>query len=227
MWLKDFIHTLKTDRIKRIRLFTLLGFLYNIIWSTGKILFGIFSKAFFFSISGVHTLCIGIIKSIFFRHYQNADEKKELKVSTIMGLLIIISATTFIAYMVRLFFIEDESSYGTITSIAIAAFSFGDLGVGIHNFIKSLKEKDIMLIGLRSCNIVSGFYAIVLTQVAILSAMGENNSIANALGGTVFGICALLMGVMLLIRVGLRYRHTNHKNEELQNEQSLEEIDKH
>lgn len=208
MSLKEKFVQLKNDKQRRIKLFTLLGLLYNIVWSVGKILFGIFTRAFFFSISGIYTLFIGMIKSLFYRHYQKTDIKKEFKVSIAMGVLIIISALAFVLYMARLFFIDDDMDYGTIMSITIAAFSFSELGLSIYNFVKSVKTEDMMLTGLRSCNVASGFYAIVLTQVAILSACGSGNPKGNALGGTVFGLCALAMGVALLVRVWKIYNKT-------------------
>lgn len=205
MSLKEKFVQLKNDKQRRIKLFTLLGLLYNIVWSVGKVLFGIFTRAFFFSISGIYTLFIGIIKSLFYRHYKKTDIKKEFKVSIAMGVLIIISALAFVLYMARLFFIDDDMTYGQITSIAIAAFSFSELGISIGNFVRSVKAEDMMLTGLRSCNVASGFYAIVLTQVAITSACGTPNSKGNALGGTVFGLCALAMGVALLVQIWKKY----------------------
>lgn len=200
MKLKERMRIFAKDKQLRIRTYALLGMIYNIVWSVAKLLIGIVSGAFFFAISGIHTLFTGIIKSVFFKNYRKADGVREVKASRAMGILTMISAVAFTAYMARLFFVSDDSSYGEITSIAIAAFAFGELGMSIGGFVKSRKKEDLMLSALKGSKMASGFYAIVLTQTAILSAKG-NTGVGpfNALSGVIFGFCAFVVGAGVLI----------------------------
>lgn len=188
------------DKTKRIRAYAFTGMLTNVIWSVGKMFIGIFSGAFFFAISGIHTLLIGIVKSIFFKNYTKVDAAREVRVSRIIGALTVISALVFVIYMARLFFVEENTKYDSILSIMIAAFSFSELGVSIGGFVKSRKKEDLMLSALKGSKIASGLYAIVLTQTAILAAQGESGtSKYNALSGVIFGLCALIVGVGVII----------------------------
>lgn len=200
MSLREKIKAFAKDKTKRIRVYAFTGMLANVIWSVGKMLIGIISGAYFFAVSGVHTLLVGIIKSLFFKNYAKSDAAREVYVSRTIGALIVASALAFALYSARLFFVEETDSYGVIPSIAIAAFSFGELGVSIVGFVKSRKKEDLMLSALKGSKIASGFYALVLTQTAILAAQGESGvSKYNALSGVIFGLCALIVGVGVII----------------------------
>lgn len=114
-------------------------------------------------------------------------------------------------YMGRLFFVSSTTKYGEITAITIAAFSFLELAISIRNLVKSYKAKNILLMSLRSCNIASSFFALVLTQVAILSAVTEvDHSFYNAIGGIVFGALAFFEGLVQLI-VSYKYKYAIEK----------------
>lgn len=198
--IRERLQTFANDKTARVRVYAFTGMIFNIVWSLGKMAIGIFSGMFFFSISGIHTLLIGIVKSIFFRNYTKVDAAREVYVSRVIGALTATSAAIFVLYMARLFFVEEDSFYGLIPSITIAAFSFGELGMSIGGFVKSRKRKDLMLFSLKGSKIASGLYAIVLTQTAILSAQGESGmSKYNALSGVAFGGLALVVGIGVII----------------------------
>ena len=128
-------------------------------------------------------------------------------------------------YMGRLFFVSSTTKYGEITAITIAAFSFLELAISIRNLVKSYKAKNILLMSLRSCNIASSFFALVLTQVAILSAVTEvDHSFYNAIGGIVFGALAFFVGLVQLI-VGYKYKKKYAIEKEIIEEPLLESED--
>lgn len=198
--IKDRLKEFASDKTKRLRIFALSGMIYNIAWSLGKLAIGLFSGAYFFAVSGLHTLLIGIVKSLFVTNYSKADAVREVRVSRAIGALTCVSAVVFALYSARLFFFDESKDYNQIVSITIAAFSFVELGLSIGGFVKSRKREDLMLSALKGSKIASALYAIVLTQIAILSAQGESNaSKYNAISGVVFGICALAVGIGVII----------------------------
>lgn len=157
-------------------------------------------------VSGVYTFCIAVCKGIFFRHYGGQDPVASARKAMFIGMLIILSGLAFALYMARLFFFPRQDSYGTILSIAIAAFSFYDLIAALCRYRKAVATSDILLSALRTSNIAGGLFSIVLTQVAILSAQNtQDYSFYNAVSGVVFGVLAMLSGTILVLRVN-RYR---------------------
>lgn len=157
MNLKTFFLTYGKDKAKRVKLITLLTMIYNFVWAISKIIFGTFSMQYFFCLSGASTLMIAFIKRMFYTNYQHEDQKLVCKKSIVIGVLLAIIGVVYIVYMARLFFIEEQKSISLIASIAIATFSFGELGIAVYNLTKATRKKDILLSSLRSCHLVSAF----------------------------------------------------------------------
>lgn len=203
---------LKTNKIFRTKIITYTTMVYNFFWSILKIFFGVFMNSFLYCISGVYTLLFGFIKKIFLSNHANKEVNLETK-SIIIGVLLTISGFAFGLYMGRLFFVSYEANYGLIWSIAIAGCSFVELGLAIFNLRKARKGDDILLFSLRCCNLSASFFAIVLTQVALLSATkAENTSFSNAITGVVASILVVVLGFVV---IGISLHKKNQKKKQI------------
>lgn len=187
------------EMAKQKNLVLLISIIYGYVWSTCKIVFGVFSKAYYFSVSGASTLLFAFIKHVYLKNYNSDDQEEKMGKSLTIAILLIISSALFTFYMSRLFFIDEQSSYGLIMSITIATFSFTELGISISEFVKSKKTKDVLLQSFRGCSLASSLFAIVLTQVALMSATESTNNFFNGLTGLIFGVFSILIGVYLII----------------------------
>ena len=176
-----------------------VSIIYSYVWSIFKIVFGVLTKGYFFSVSGASSLLLGFIKHVYLKNYKSDDNNEKIGKSLTIGILLIISSVLFTFYMARLFFIDEQSSYGLIMSITIAAFSFFELGLSITEFVKSKKTNDILLQSFRGCSLASSLFAIVLTQVALLSATGSTNNFFNGLTGLGLGLFSVLIGIYLIM----------------------------
>lgn len=184
-------------------LMLLFSTLYSYVWAVCKIVFGILTASFSFCISGANTLSFGVIKQIFLKQKDKLNNKNQ---ALAISILLIISGVLFTAYMSRLFFVESSPKYGLILSIAIAGFAFTELGESIYNFIKAKKSQDILLQNFRAYNLVSSSFAIVLTQIALLSATQTSGNIYNAITGIVFGGFAIVVGAYMCNK-SIKFRH--------------------
>lgn len=190
---------INTKQAKRAQIVLLVSLIYNFVWSIAKIVFGVVMSAYFFCVSGASTMLFGFIKQIYLKT-NSADEDEKRGKSITIAILLIVSSALFSFYMARLFFLDESSNYGTILSIAIATFSFFELGMSISNFIKARKANDILLQTFRACNLASSCFAISLTQLALLSATHTPANFFNALTGVVFGAFAICIGVFMLVK---------------------------
>lgn len=200
MRLKDKIISLK-DKAKQRHIVLLISLIYNFIWAICKIIFGAFFASYFFCISGASTLLFGFIKKVYLKHFKSEDKHEKLGKSLTIAILLIISSALFTFYMARLFFIEETKEYGIILSITIATFSFIELGFALYNFYQAKKSNDMLLQSLRGCSLASSCFAIVLTQVALLSACQTPANNYNGITGVLLGTFAMLIGVYLLIKI--------------------------
>ena len=184
---------------KQKNLVLLVSIIYSYVWSIFKIVFGVLTKGYFFSVSGASSLLLGFIKHVYLKNYKLDDNDEKIGKSLTIGILLIISSVLFTFYMARLFFIDEQASYGLIMSITIAAFSFFELGLSITEFVKSKKTSDVLLQSFRGCSLASSLFAIVLTQVALLSATGSTNNFFNGLTGLGLGLFSVLIGIYLIM----------------------------
>lgn len=191
-----------SNKVKQSKICLIFATIYAFVWSVGKILFGAFSAGYFFCVSGASSLLFAFVKKIYLSNCKNDNEQEKRGKSITISILIICSGVLFTFYMARLFFIDDVKHYDIIWSITIAAASFFELGLSIFNLHRAKKSKDILLQSFRGYSVASSCYAIVLTQVALLSATNTPTASANfynALTGVILGGVAVLIGVVLLI----------------------------
>lgn len=199
MNVKEMFFNLK-EKAKQYHIVLLSSLVYNFVWAVCKIIFGVFTKGYFFCVSGASTLLIGFVKRVYLKNYYKDDFDLKKGKSITIAILIIISSALFGFYMARLFFIDSITEYGLIMSISIATFSFGELGFAIYNFVKARKNKDILQQSFRGCSLASSCFAITLTQVALFSAMETPANNLNALTGIIASALAILIGVYLLVK---------------------------
>lgn len=194
-----FVKFFEKGSVFRTQVITFVTMVYNFFWSIGKILFGIFWHGYIYVLSGGYTLLIGFSKRIFVKHH-NKEFNKETK-SIIMGVLILISGCAFAVYTGTFLVWHQINTFGLIWSIFLAACSFVEMGIAIFNLSRVKKKNDIMLSALRCCNFVSAMFAIVITQVAILSATNQNDvSLFNACTGIVVGVAATFIGIYIIAK---------------------------
>lgn len=189
------------EKAKQQKIVLLISALYNFVWSILKIIYGAFSQAYFFCVSGVSTLLFGFIKRIYLKHYNSIDYAQKQEKSITIATLLIVSSTLFALYMSRMFFSSAVKEYGKILSISIATFSFAELGFSIYNFVKAKKSQDILLQSLKGCSLASSCFAICQTQVALLSATQTSANFFNGLTGVILGVFSAFIGVYLLIKI--------------------------
>lgn len=188
------------EKARQKKLGVLISSLYSFAWAVCKIVFGAITLSYFFCVSGVSTLLIGVVKRIYLKNYKNQSINEKKQKSALIAILIIISSVLFVLCMAKYFFETDVGQYGLILSITIATFSFVELGVAVYSFYKAKKADDILLQSFKGCSLVSGCFAISLTQVALLSATKTQANLFNGITGVALGTVAILIGVYLLIK---------------------------
>lgn len=188
------------NKAQQKKILLLFSLIYNFVWAVCKIVFGAISGLYFFCVSGGSTILLGFTKKVYLKNYKTDDQVKKRNKSINIAILLLVSSVLFIVYMARLFFIEDGKEYGLILSIAIAAFSFAEFGMSIYNFLKAHKTDDVLLQSFKGCSLASSCFAIVLTQVALLSATETDGNLYNAITGVIMGGFALIIGIYVLIK---------------------------
>lgn len=195
---RKLFETLKNQE-SRIKLLTTTTMIYNFVWAVCKIVFGIWMSAYLFCISGAYNILIGFAKKTFLSN-RNKSTDTNTK-CLIIGILILIAGLVYALYTASFLVWPKDGNYGLILSIAIATCSFVELGISIYNVLKARRKNDHMLFSLRSCSLATACFAIVLTQIALLSATNTKNvSVFNSSAGIIAGTVAIIIGIIVIIK---------------------------
>lgn len=201
-------------KFKEERFHNLITMIFNFIWALLKIVFGLIKLSGFLCVSAIYTFCLGISKHMFFKGRKSVKNNEDSvnQYYLFIGIVIIVASICYLIYMVRLFFIPSNTTYGMIPAIAIAAMAFTELYFAIYGLIKAGKKKDLLTEGLKAINLVSALSAIALTQTAILSFTMEGDmSKYNGIMGTIVGVISICLGIYIVIKSIIINKRNNNE----------------
>ena len=205
MPLRDFIK----DKNKRHKILVVIGTIYGYLWSLIKVIIGIFTSAYFYLLSGLSTFFTGLNRHIYLR---STKKEKDKIAPFLIAFFLVLIGLFYLLYAMRLFFIEEEiKEYPIVLSIAIAAFSFLELGLSIYQFSINRTNKDMTVVSFRTMNLALSLFAIVNTQNALLMAQGEPNQLADGLFGVIAGGIAILLGIGSIILIFRKKKNIENK----------------
>lgn len=185
----------------------------NILLGLGKIASGILSLSVFVCINGLYTLGMVLARYCALAGaIRTQDTGQQYGYYRRSGMILIAASLLYICYSVWSFFHPKEVSYHMYVALAIATFTFAEIGVNLYGMIANRKNRTPLLHAIKTINLAAALISLVLTQSAILSFAGgeDHDPVVNALMGMFSGTCAALLGVFMLWRIGkLRRRETN------------------
>ena len=185
----------------------------NILLGLGKIASGILSLSVFVCINGLYTLGMVLARYCALAGaIRTQDPGQQYGYYRRSGMILIAASLLYICYSVWSFFHPKEVSYHMYVALAIATFTFAEIGVNLYGMIANRKNRTPLLHAIKTINLAAALISLVLTQSAILSFAGgeDHDPAVNALMGILSGTCAALLGVFMLWRIGkLRRREAN------------------
>lgn len=117
------------------------------------------------------------------------------------GFLVIAASAVYLVYSIYIFCFGSIASYHMYIAIGIAAVTTYELVVSIYGMRKARQKKDVKEETVKYINFASALISVSLTQTALLSFTNETDmSRAYAIGDSIFGFFALLVGLFMLLR---------------------------
>ncbi|MBU3099404.1 cation transporter [Clostridium sp. DSM 17811] len=190
--------------------------------AVGKILVGIFSLSFFLCINAFYNIAMGMAKTIFIKEYYDGkkepDEehpdgygKGEYHCYYLGGIIVLISSIVYMVYCIRMFVSGDSVKYSMIVSLAIAVFTFTELGVSIQGAIVTRRDKEPVIEAIKLTNLASSMISLVLTQTAIMSFSYDGDaSFYNGMSGMILGSASAILGLYMIIYIQRIMLGKNH-----------------
>lgn len=185
-----------------------ISIISNLCVAFFKMIMGIFTASIFLFISAFYSVGCGVGRLTYFIGISKSKtEKDELKYYFRISIILFFTSVLYIVYMIRLFFIPSNSHYSSIVGIALSTISVWEMFFAIRGLIKSHKNNDLLLSGLKAISVATALLSIVLAQIAILSFTlpDVDCSFYNAIAGTFLG------GICIMISIAMFYRYIRHK----------------
>jgi hypothetical protein len=185
----------------------------NAAIALGKIGVGVYSLSLFVCVSGFYNIGIGLAKHIMVKGHSEKEQRRHYER---VGWVMSASSVTYLIYCAHLAVSgEANVEYDLITSLAIATFTFTEIGFAVYGVLAVRKTKDLTLAAAKRINLVTALISIVLTESALLG-MSEVENAARYCGwtGLIFGAVSAAIGLLMIIEVRRR------KSKQLSNEQS-------
>ena len=176
----------------------------NIFLGLGKILSGVLSLSVFVCVNGGYTLGMVAARYCALAGFLRAKTiREQYRYYRWAGIILIIASLLYIIYSGWSYFHPKYIAYHMYVALAIATFTFAEIGWNIRGVVVNRKNKTPLLHALKTINLAASLISLVLTQSAILSFAqgGYHDPSANALLGCLMGICATLLGIFMLWRI--------------------------
>lgn len=168
----------------------------NAIVGLIKIILAIISKSLLLFIYSFYNVSMSIAKRTSVREKQNYKYENFY----FCGIIVLISSISYILYSDYIYFNESNSKYNLYVSIGIATLAFYHITMAIIGLVNAKRRKDLQTKTINLTNLASAFISMSMTQTALLSSkVNEDMSKYNAIGGIVFGILALIVGIYMII----------------------------
>lgn len=116
------------------------------------------------------------------------------------GIIVLISSISYILYSDYIYFNGSNSKYNLYVSIGIATLAFYHITMAIIGLAKAKKRKNLQTKTINLTNLASSFISMSMIQIELLSVKSpEDMSKYNAIGGIIFGILAVIVGIYMII----------------------------
>lgn len=171
-----------------------------------KLVLSLVSASFFMFSNALFSCGIGLARYMAL-NMQGKESAEQLRLYRLVAVILSFSGLCYAGYSVRLFFGGSAGQYSEVMALAIAAYTFVEFGIQIHELLKLRKHHDLEAEALRLVSFCGILVSFVLTQTAIMSFSepGEHN-FSDGLAGIVFGGLVVLVGFIALLRC--KYQNT-------------------
>jgi hypothetical protein len=208
-YLKD-----KEQTYSRIVQFARITMCINAAIGVGKIIVGYYSHSFFFVMSGIYNLCLGVAKFVALKGYKNNSiEKSKIKEYHCygkVGAIVLIASTAYIIGSLRVIFGEHSTAhFSMIMVVEISAITVIEIIVALNGIFARRREMQPILEALKLTSLISALIGLVLVQTAILGHRGGEVPVYFDYVGVVLGGVSVCIGAYMIVSARLKITATS------------------
>ncbi len=216
---RDRIRVLTGDPYQRKMYVAGLSIPATIVMAAWKTALVIIAPSAFLLINVIYALGVAGAKAVAFVSYRasrrQSDDPHDVALQqlrayrSIAVIIVVLSILYVVSCLPLLFGGEKSERYDPVVAVIIATVTFVELVMSIAGAVVARRNKTLMVEAVRLTSLAGSLVLLVLTQTALMSFAYEGDaSRYNGFSGVLFGSCAALMGVYMLIRS--RWLHSRH-----------------
>ena len=205
-----FTNRLLEDFGYRTIIFSIFSFLLNVAYVVFMGYFAIKTNSAWYISHTIYYLVLSLMKgNIFYSKRKYNTPRKQARAYRYCGIMFIIMNFAYMGILVLIYTTSMTFEYAGLMIYVVAVFTFYKLTLAIINTIKAIKkEEDLYVQGIRNINLTSALVSLVVLQVAMFQAFGENfnPNIFNIITGGIVSIIVLILGIFMKIKANKKIK---------------------
>ena len=192
----------------RTVVFSSCGFAVSVAYAALQAGLGIAARSLWnVTVAGFYFVLIalrGVV--LFFGCRRAGGEKRERRIYALCGGMLNL-LTPVLAGLVVLAQAADLSfAYAGIMIYFSAAYTFGKIVSAAVQFFRARRQDSLTVRALRNINLVTALYSVLVLQIAMLQAFGEQSGTGNALLGGAIALLTFIIGLAMIVRARMLRR---------------------
>lgn len=186
--------------------FALVSLIFNVMYSTYHIIFGITIHSWWFFTVGIYYAILSIVRFVVFR-----CKSEDVFVIRFTGITLMVLSLSLVGTVILAFVKDRGTVFHLIAMLAIAVYAFGKIIFATIKWIRARKDMSARLIALRNISFADAFVSIFSLQRSMLVSFegvtATEIRIMNVATGSVVCLIVFLLGLHLI-----RKEHRWHPN---------------
>lgn len=195
------------NKRQQIIIFTTGSLIINLSYSIYNMLLGILQTSIWFLTMGVYYAILSIMRMIAIRDEYRQDKKtqmpKEISIMRTTGIMFFLLTFTLTGSICLSLKYDLAKSYGTITMITIATYTFPKIVIAVINLIKAKKHDSPLITTIRNISISDALVSMLSMQMSMFATFGkeeaEKSHTMNVITGAGVCFCIVLIGLSMVL----------------------------
>ena len=202
MKVKELFNKIKGEINKREKLFVIISILATLFFSLYNRILGIYNKSIWHESISIYYFVLVIIKAIIIIYINKSKQRKnDIKIFTITKVLLFILNLSMTGPVILMILNKRLVEMNLILSIAIALYVTINTTLVIINYVKTRKEKDILIRELNTIDLMDIVLSILTLQNTLIAVNSTGFDPGVYVLSIISSIAGILINLFLIIRL--------------------------
>ena len=200
------VHRIVTDARFRLKLTLFCSLILNTGYALFQLGMGFYYRSRWFLALAVYYILLTVMRFFLLRDLKQltpgSDYHEELRRYRFCGIALAAMTPALLAIVAFILFQNRRFSYHSISTIAMAAYTFGAFTVAVVNIVKYRKYNSPLLSAAKAVSMTTASVAMLSLETAMLSAFGsESDAMFRSLitGISGIGVCLFVLGMSIFM----------------------------